>query len=102
MDARPEIFCRLTWATRFSAPGCVGGRLQHGAQADARHVLCQQQVALQRDRIDRLLLGEPVEEAQHLVAGRADVAVELDAGDAALGDDEAQPAVVVEVAPRRW
>ena len=42
-------------------------------------------------------LGEPVEEAQHLGARRADVAVELDAGDAALGDDEAQPAVGVEV-----
>ena len=95
--ARPEIFWRLTWAIRLSAPGVIGGRLQHGAQADARHVLRQQQVALQRDRIDRLLLGEPVEEAQHLGAGRADVAVQLDAGDAALGDDEAQPAVVVEI-----
>ena len=77
--------------------GRIGRGFQHGAQADTGHVLRQQQIAFQRDRIDRLLLGEAVEKAQHLGAGRADVAVQLDARYAALGDHEAQPAVGIQV-----
>ena len=97
MLARPENVLPADLGDQIQRTRRIGGRLQHGAQADAWHVLRQQQIALQRDRIDRLLLGEPVEEAQHLGAGRADVAIELDAGDAALGDDEAQSSVVVEI-----
>ncbi len=68
----------------------VGRGLQHRVHGDPGHLLRQQQVAFQRRRIDRPLLGQMVQEAQHLDAGRADVAVELDAGDASLGDNEAQ------------
>ena len=78
--------------------GIVRRGLQDGAQGDAGHVLGEQQVALEGGGVDRAFdLGEAVEEAQHLHAGRADVAVQLDAGDAAFGDDEAQLAGDVEV-----
>ncbi len=58
-------------------------------------------VALERHGIDRRLFGEPTHEAQYLRAGRADVAGEFDAGDAALGHDEIEHAGGVDTGRHR-
>ncbi len=68
----------------------LGRRRQGGAERDAWHVGGQQQPALQRGGVDWPLFGQVVEKAQHLRAGGADIPLQLDVGDPALDDDEAQ------------
>ncbi len=65
-------------------------RLQHAAHPHAGHIRGEQQGAFHRGGRDRPFLLHPFEEAQHLRAGRADIAVEADLGDIALGDREAR------------
>ena len=72
-----------------------GGGAQHRAHGDAGHVVGEQQVAFEGGDADRPLLGDAAQEAEHLDAGRADVAVELHVGDVALDDADAQVAAGV-------